>query len=975
MAQPTRPSRPTPPLRHAPPSRPPPPSQSTALQEDKVSDLFCGGEIPADRVLWYREGKGPNDKDTKRVHFTPWECHCLEMTYREYQDEQEVLRSTGRGSMGSYGRSMLRSTGGSGLMDGSGTPDAFEPPQRDIVSSVVNPDKDELRWKVSVQGDLFDVDVVQRTYEPVYWKPRPKSIEHWSVHRSTWTASSTGDPTRAIDEKTCAELETAFAFEVWKDELTSHFNLSSGDSARFYNQHEVYLYRGDRSSKMAVRMMSSGPSRPVPGRPSSVSPVRSTTKRTISESSTPAETIAPEAIAYGDVIKQEEDTAAVVPEGTDTSPELLSIQDTATKPATAGKAEKLVGRRLMRGMVLLEANKMKTSGSASSAQSGTCSTDKQSTDKRDGSAERGKPSPKVHNTTVPISHVVFVVHGIGQALTEYCDVIRDVESIRVTSKVLTQEHFPQVTGSKRIIFIPIEWRRDLGKIHGDEYEEDGDFLVEEAELMKEAEAMLNGESSEQKSGGSGSEPGSNVTSPKLTSENDPDTEKALKEDGTVNSLTSVGGIQLNTIPGLRHVVQGSLLDILLYLSNRNGQKIIDNAVGKLNNAYRLFRRRHPKFDGKVSIIGHSLGSLITFDILTHQPNAPTARFRADGTRARPRDKIHDAQHLIKDKEVRELEAQIKDLQIKLRKRLEEAYGRVSVSLSGVVPRNFPALDFEVDCFFMLGSPLGVFLLLRDHRIGPPGTGSTGHAGQSVMPKCRRFYNVFHPYDPVAYRIEPIIEPSMAKLKPQNIPFYKKSMLAFTEDDLRSVSEASMRARNAVVNTVARIGTLVSATARLRSWAYGGNKGSTEEGVIEQPAEALKPNTESAPDGLPISREDSDNGGTRDITSGMISDVDVDNATGKVRRVTKDELLARMPEEIASLSDGDRRFDHQLRAGAFDNQYLTSITAHMGYSSDPSTVVFLLSRLYGLPSWKTDKQERVASQERVRDTNTKERREA
>jgi hypothetical protein len=44
-----------------------------------------------------------------------------------------------------------------------------------------------------------------------------------------------------------------------------------------------------------------------------------------------------------------------------------------------------------------------------------------------------------------------------------------------------------------------------------------------------------------------------------------------------------------------------------------------NKVGsELNNLHRKFLTRNKDFKGNVSVIGHSLGSLILFDLLTHQ---------------------------------------------------------------------------------------------------------------------------------------------------------------------------------------------------------------------------------------------------------------------------------------------------------------------------------------------------------------------
>eukprot|EP00966_Prymnesium_polylepis_P031199 725437-Prymnesium_polylepis.4 len=49
-------------------------------------------------------------------------------------------------------------------------------------------------------------------------------------------------------------------------------------------------------------------------------------------------------------------------------------------------------------------------------------------------------------------------------------------------------------------------------------------------------------------------------------------------------------------------------------------------------------------------------------------------------------------------------------------------------------------------FFAMGSPLGCFLSLRGATLGR----------SFVLEHCPRVYNVFHPHDPVAYRLEPLL---------------------------------------------------------------------------------------------------------------------------------------------------------------------------------------------------------------------------
>lgn len=43
------------------------------------------------------------------------------------------------------------------------------------------------------------------------------------------------------------------------------------------------------------------------------------------------------------------------------------------------------------------------------------------------------------------------------------------------------------------------------------------------------------------------------------------------------------------------------------------------------------------------------------------------------------------------------------------------------------------------------------------------------------PDARQLFNIFYPSDPISYRLEPLIAPSMASVKPHNLPYTKKSL--------------------------------------------------------------------------------------------------------------------------------------------------------------------------------------------------------
>lgn len=45
------------------------------------------------------------------------------------------------------------------------------------------------------------------------------------------------------------------------------------------------------------------------------------------------------------------------------------------------------------------------------------------------------------------------------------------------------------------------------------------------------------------------------------------------------------------------------------------------------------------------------------------------------------------------------------------------------------------------------------------------------------PKCAQLFNIFHPTDPISYRIEPLVSKAMAALKPQPLPYTKRGLFS------------------------------------------------------------------------------------------------------------------------------------------------------------------------------------------------------
>ncbi|KAF3849246.1 hypothetical protein F7725_015743 [Dissostichus mawsoni] len=75
-------------------------------------------------------------------------------------------------------------------------------------------------------------------------------------------------------------------------------------------------------------------------------------------------------------------------------------------------------------------------------------------------------------------------------------------------------------------------------------------------------------------------------------------------------------------------------------------------------------------------------------------------------------------------------------------------------------------DFEVTDFFMFGSPLGLVLALRKTVVPSLDV-------SALRPACQQVYNLFHPADPSASRLEPLLDKRFHLLPPFSVPRYQR----------------------------------------------------------------------------------------------------------------------------------------------------------------------------------------------------------
>ncbi|NWW45442.1 DDHD2 Phospholipase, partial [Pedionomus torquatus] len=211
-------------------------------------------------------------------------------------------------------------------------------------------------------------------------------------------------------------------------------------------------------------------------------------------------------------------------------------------------------------------------------------------------------------------------------------------------------------------------------------------------------------------------------------------------------------ITLPSINRLRHFINDTILDVFFYNSSTYCQTIVDTVASEMNRLYQLFLQRNPLFKGGVSIAGHSLGSLILFDLLTNQKAAPEEdEHSQEGSGTGSSNKgIEAVKEILKKLELSEYcdvfekekmdrqalflctEKNLKEMGIPLGPRMKILHYISSTAemqvclLHGLwvsreanpplplsqVSANYPQLDYKPTIFFAFGSPIGMFLTVR-----------------------------------------------------------------------------------------------------------------------------------------------------------------------------------------------------------------------------------------------------------------------
>jgi len=207
-------------------------------------------------------------------------------------------------------------------------------------------------------------------------------------------------------------------------------------------------------------------------------------------------------------------------------------------------------------------------------------------------------------------------------------------------------------------------------------------------------------------------------------------------------------ITLPKLSNIRNLLNSAALDIMYYQSPLYRQEIINGIITCLNAAYAKFIESHPNFKGAVSIFAHSLGSVISYDIVTKW--SPLVFYDEFVTQ-----EIEKQRDTTDDEDLKKMYDNFYQSRTKLMEKGSQLRNTLSNMNKG--------LSFKVKFLFCVGSPLAVYIVMR------------GHSG-SFLPapeQCERIINIFHPHDPVAYRLEPLFDESYKSVKPVKIFSYSE----------------------------------------------------------------------------------------------------------------------------------------------------------------------------------------------------------
>jgi len=350
-------------------------------------------------------------------------------------------------------------------------------------------------------------------------------------------------------------------------------------------------------------------------------------------------------------------------------------------------------------------------------------------------------------------------------------------------------------------------------------------------------------------------------------------------------MNSLRASTLPTIPALRQIANDVVFDVLMYLTPEFCEATVDCVTMQVNDLYEGFKRIHPQFvpnGGRPSLVGFSLGSVIVWDLLAIRKEKLQAA-RGTGTKDDPMDVCGSEDYS---------------------NQFHFAHGGGDAS-KGTWGPSLPkpmktSISFTPHVTALWGSPVGMFLTLRGahglfdqmrfaekESVVSPFTLPTG-----------AFYNVFHPSDPVAYRIEPMLLPQDMRSEDFPPPLY---VVKFGEDVRFHVK--AMQVSDDIIKAFTKTPSMSSIFKQVAESAA----------AALQAADAKK-------------QEDEPNG---------------DKKRSLPTRTSETSGTTAKEDIWFPLGGRTDRIDYQLQPRVVDNEYLAAVSAHSSYFSNQDNLMFLI----------------------------------
>ncbi|VDL18490.1 unnamed protein product [Hymenolepis diminuta] len=409
---------------------------------------------------------------------------------------------------------------------------------------------------------------------------------------------------------------------------------------------------------------------------------------------------------------------------------------------------------------------------------------------------------------------------------------------------------------------------------------------------------------------------------------------SLRLDGNV-----VDSITLENLARLRTFLNCTFMDIMYYTSPLYRYEINQSLRLELNRLYCLFCERHPYFEsngGKVSILAHSLGCVISYDLITGwiEPVSYDQPLEQIQNSCESDENVDFSVLLAKLEAAKEV---VKCLETQLERRKMNGYANGSSYDSHSL-----LFASRLENLFCMGSPLAVYLTLRGVRPGQTG------APDAIMPSYRLSEN--------AYRLEPLLLKHYSSIPPVDIyrctdaskfPYHTIHVINFispkSSPPTQRRSTSGMFCFDTNSSATTESSTSLYKLPQIGAFMFGFFGRSTESEVT-QPSPQLPPLPNSPPQvsakrPKPSSPVSEPLGARFSVgCEEELMNLDTDDSVGF-------NIPSSPESETSSKIHLDYRMDYQLKESRYEAAYLSALTVHTGYWANADLMMFVLMQCY------------------------------